>query len=29
MKENGFAQIANLGSLQDAADATGLTIVTS
>jgi phage shock protein E len=29
MKENGFTQIDDLGSLQDAADATGLTIVTS
>jgi rhodanese-related sulfurtransferase len=29
MKENGFTQIADLGSLQDAADATGFAIVTS
>jgi rhodanese-related sulfurtransferase len=29
MKENGFTQIDDLGSLQDAADATGLTIVTN
>ena len=29
MKENGFTQIVDLGSLQDAADATGFVIVTS
>jgi rhodanese-related sulfurtransferase len=28
MKENGFTQIVDLGSLQDAADATGFVIVT-
>jgi hypothetical protein len=28
MKTNGFAQVADLGSLEDAADASGLAIVT-
>jgi hypothetical protein len=27
MKENGFTQLADLGSLEDAADATGFAIV--